>query len=318
MLHTPFAQSRRTEHAHRIMQRHDLYKRGRGFPLSCLSFGEHRKTEYPDFFFCHGCDLLEDAVRIGAKRAHREQKKYWCTAGHTNLLHPTRKKKPYRPNLKAPASTAASIPGGATVAQLHEGSSTTKDDSLFSTTTVLSQISPCKKKQRREPEGSAPVILQNAKMCWHADQEKGTSESSAIAASLVVTPSCSSVGLSHESCLIKEKELMECIDSLKIKNILLEKKIAELDSSIVNLTTQVEILTLQMEGVQFPTSRREACDSTRNTTARPEKHFPDHADNEGSGGRSAPQQGRRHRIQIENDEISEKLALALNDFVNAL
>ncbi len=89
---TSFAQSRRTEQAHRKMQRHDLYKRGRGFPLSCLSFGEHRKTEYPDFFFCHGCDLLEDAVRIGAKRAHREQKKYWCTAGHTNLLHPTTKK----------------------------------------------------------------------------------------------------------------------------------------------------------------------------------------------------------------------------------
>ena len=58
------------------MRRHDLYKPDWSCPVSCLSFGENRKTEYPDVFFCHGCDLLEDAVNNGAKRAHWQQKKY--------------------------------------------------------------------------------------------------------------------------------------------------------------------------------------------------------------------------------------------------
>ena len=58
------------------MRRHDLYKPDWSCPVSCLSFGENWKTEYPDVFFCHGCDLLEDAVNNGAKRAHWQQKKY--------------------------------------------------------------------------------------------------------------------------------------------------------------------------------------------------------------------------------------------------
>ena len=52
--------------AHRMqqMKRADgLYNRGRrSQPVTCLVFGKHRKEEFPDYFFCNGCDLLEDAI----------------------------------------------------------------------------------------------------------------------------------------------------------------------------------------------------------------------------------------------------------------
>jgi hypothetical protein len=73
-----------------------------------------------------------------------------CTAGHSDLLHPTTMQRSYRPNLKMPS--AASIPGAAVTGGEHnQQESRNKDDVLFSTTTVSSaHASPCKKKQHRE------------------------------------------------------------------------------------------------------------------------------------------------------------------------
>jgi hypothetical protein len=85
-----------------IMKRHDLNKRSRSCPVTSLSFGKDRKVEYPDFFFCHGCDQLEDAVLSNIKGACCEMKKYMCTGGHAgDVSHPTTLKKQYRPNLHA-------------------------------------------------------------------------------------------------------------------------------------------------------------------------------------------------------------------------
>ena len=68
--------------------------------MTCLSFGKDRKEEFPDFFFCHGCDGLEDAAlnSINKSKASREMKKYMCTGGDTDLSHPTTLRKQYRPN----------------------------------------------------------------------------------------------------------------------------------------------------------------------------------------------------------------------------
>ena len=67
--------------------------------VTCLAFGENRKARYPGYFFCHGCDLFEDAIRNGNKRAKRTQSKYACTAGHevVDSGHPTTLHQPYRP-----------------------------------------------------------------------------------------------------------------------------------------------------------------------------------------------------------------------------
>ena len=85
-----------------VMKRHDLYKRCRSCSVTCLSFGKDRKEEYPDFFFCHGCDGLEDAVLNSMRnksKASCKMKKYMCTGGHTPLSHPTTLKQQYQPNI---------------------------------------------------------------------------------------------------------------------------------------------------------------------------------------------------------------------------
>jgi hypothetical protein len=69
-------------------------------PVTCLSFGAERKAMYPGYFFCHGCDLWEDAIMSGNGRANRKQKKYRCTGDHTDSSHPTTVKSGYRPNIR--------------------------------------------------------------------------------------------------------------------------------------------------------------------------------------------------------------------------
>jgi hypothetical protein len=56
-----------------------------------LAFGKDRRARYPGYFFCHGCDLFEDAILSGNKRAKRtQQNKYACTGGHkADRDHPT-------------------------------------------------------------------------------------------------------------------------------------------------------------------------------------------------------------------------------------
>ena len=71
-----------------------LYKfprtRGSG-AVTCLAFGKDRKERYPGYFFCNACDLFENAILHGNKRAKRtQQNKYACTGGHTDRDHPTR------------------------------------------------------------------------------------------------------------------------------------------------------------------------------------------------------------------------------------
>jgi hypothetical protein len=75
-----------------LMKAHDLYRRSRRCEITCLSFGADRKREYPDPFFCNGCNLLEDAVLNSGRprRVNRESKKrFKCTGGHTDLANPT-------------------------------------------------------------------------------------------------------------------------------------------------------------------------------------------------------------------------------------
>ena len=65
--------------------------------VTCLSFGAQRKVMYPGYFFCHGCDLWEDAITHRNKRANRNQKRYRCTGGHNDPDHPTTALKEYCP-----------------------------------------------------------------------------------------------------------------------------------------------------------------------------------------------------------------------------
>lgn len=44
-------------------------------PVTCWSFlAQRRKSKYPGYFFCHACDLLEDATISGNKHSNCRQK----------------------------------------------------------------------------------------------------------------------------------------------------------------------------------------------------------------------------------------------------
>jgi hypothetical protein len=82
-----------------MMALDDLYKSPRTrSSITRLSFGRNRKAEFPDYFFCHGCGLWEDAVLTHNKCANRKQKMYMCNGGHVDPTHPTTFNKDYRPN----------------------------------------------------------------------------------------------------------------------------------------------------------------------------------------------------------------------------
>ena len=74
-------------------------------PITCLVFGQDRKVDFPQYFFCHGCDLLEDAVWNGNTHASQKQKRYLCTGGHDNAAHPSTLKPQYCPSALAFASS---------------------------------------------------------------------------------------------------------------------------------------------------------------------------------------------------------------------
>ena len=90
------------------MRPEDLYKapRTRNSAVTCLAFGPNRKEKFPCYFFCHGCDLFEDAILCGNKRAHRKRRHYTCTGGHEgDRTHPTTLRHMYRPNNNKDLST---------------------------------------------------------------------------------------------------------------------------------------------------------------------------------------------------------------------
>ncbi|KAI2505579.1 hypothetical protein MHU86_8821 [Fragilaria crotonensis] len=81
-----------------MMHQNELYESAQTgqSDVTCLSFGPQRKAMYPAYFFCHGCDLFEDAILIGNKRANRVQRRYRCTGGHDDWSHPTTLMQEYR------------------------------------------------------------------------------------------------------------------------------------------------------------------------------------------------------------------------------
>ena len=122
-----------------------------------------------------------------------------------------------------------------------------KDIALFSAPAAASagnptSMSPDKKKQRRGENHEHTPDGWNA-MHHQQDKEEERVES------YCVTPSAQS-NVEHLS-LEKEKELLDVIGSLQIKNMQHEKRIFELDSSHVNLATTAEVLTSQMQQLQF-------------------------------------------------------------------
>jgi hypothetical protein len=63
-------------------------------PLTCLLFGIHRETLYPDYFFCSNCKFFEDRLSSGTVHglSKRNSKRNKCTVNHTDFFFPTQLK----------------------------------------------------------------------------------------------------------------------------------------------------------------------------------------------------------------------------------
>jgi hypothetical protein len=75
--------------------------------ISCLNFGPHRESQYPNHFFCMGCAnwesggggaKTEQAVHM-RKSAKHSLGNNRCTGGHTSAIFPTTMKKEYLPSV---------------------------------------------------------------------------------------------------------------------------------------------------------------------------------------------------------------------------
>ena len=62
-------------------------------PIRCTDFGRDRKEKYPDFFFCHQCDLYETITPDGLHRVNRESTRYKYRGNHKSRMFPTTRKK---------------------------------------------------------------------------------------------------------------------------------------------------------------------------------------------------------------------------------
>ena len=63
--------------------------------IYCVQYGARRREQYPDYYFCHECDLAEEYFcnpkTLGKWPPKWANSKFQCKAKHDNLLHPTDK-----------------------------------------------------------------------------------------------------------------------------------------------------------------------------------------------------------------------------------
>ncbi len=135
------------------MRRNDLYKRGRGYAVTCLTFGKSRKEEFHNHFFCHACDMLEDAIinnTTNRWKPSRQMKKYACTSGHCDGSNPTTLKNQYRPKI-TPQQSRRQIGEDDNKEQEQSYVCTEDDNNRSKKSSTTPRIgSPTKKQRRRQ------------------------------------------------------------------------------------------------------------------------------------------------------------------------
>ncbi len=274
------------------------------------------------------------------KRATRQQKKYDCTGGHSDLVHPTSLKKQYRPkNTK----------------QVGQG----KQDCSF----FYSSVSPCannEKNQSKSPTAS-PIKKKPRKnsVKWsitadtpgeESDEDEGEStgaESELAAPQRLFTSSFGidnnqSLVLGHPpvSSLKDDKEIRSpdsrsctttsymatrppmttCVTpatneklesmrdkyttSLEEKNAWLNQRVIELDRSHVNLVVRTETLTAEIARLKVHSTEID-------------EQYHDADAKESGKWQTDPLKTRKHRIQVENTQFSRELSILNNDFVSS-
>lgn len=247
--------------------------------------------------------------------ANRDQKKYKCTAGHSDWAHPTTMKKGYYQQSAAILSEKKRTNDSKNEAVLC-------DTALSPTPRHLK--SPRKKKRRRrgkidtfegvfgDEEGreeqdntvSTPTTKNEA---W-ANTELG-----------VVTPAPNKELSFAEPCCLslakeRESELLKCIVALEKENAYLKKHVMDLNSNEESLMSKVDTLTLETKQLRFEnlTLEMKQVRFDKNTTATAAGH-----DKGFETCRSADDENRKDRVQFENASFSREVAVCIESFVTS-
>ena len=315
-----------------MRRHHDLYKCSRGGEITCLSFPEH--------FFCHGCDVVEDIVKssIGTARRppNRSAKRFRCTGGHDDLAYPTTLKKGYRPK---PAEKAGNVQ-----------SSSSAD--CTSTTTTSSVTTDVKNVKNDDAHGgfddsgeSFSKILHDAGMimtptaasdrdlllCDPQNLFTSRSTTSSTIPEYNATPSASvhsgssitpsTAGVTTASSISSgQRECRGCAtgvqqqEKLKDQITVLARRRLELERKNISLETKI----LQLLKVQ----ERSAAAERKTNVAEPapaseeSKEQPGTNDVATAVNHRARWKERRHCLPGENAEASHKLSILIQDFIS--
>ena len=311
------------------MQRHELYKRSRSCEITCLSFGANRKDDFPDHFFCHGCDLLEDAVLNSRRRrrpSRERSKRFRCTGGHADLAHPTSLKRTYRPSHPLPLSSQKT-----TTAALATNSRRKNDMPVAE-----------EEKLAFGMIDNRSALSDDARRTTMSSTNKADSDASDFDAlgtfsddysALIVTPtaicdprrlftnstdprkrlSSTSVAVGDVSAISGGSSTSH---SLGVEVTLLRRRLLELDKRNLNLQQTVLSLTKQIAALsethlQQPAvalERQEEKMATRDDDEGEDQHH------DGDNGLNEAAMTQRCRVSTENADHSQKLSSIIKDF----
>jgi hypothetical protein len=320
----------------------DLYKspRTRNSGVTCLAFGENRKDLYPDYFFCHGCDMFEDAIRNGNKRAKRTQSRYACTAGHEfdgDSHNPTTLRKQYRPgndNKKNAVRQSEkqevvthmtdTLDDGATTEtwQLREEDNTMPARAVSSPQVVRS---PVKKKIRRTRRWRSPNNKQEEQETRAGVVRRPSGDShdticdneNAMNARFVTALSFLDAAGTSDN---EDEESMDYVSNLEKKNAILTERVYEVErtSSLQIAALKAEIVELNMRlatDEDSTTSSALLYTTTTATTGVVENDEDDVMEREINNNHTSENNyQRKQRIKMEDIEVSQVLSGIILDF----
>lgn len=321
------------------MRPHELYKRSRSCEVTCLSFGANRKEEFPDHFFCHACDLLEDAVLSAKRRCNRNQTKYRCKGGHTNLAQPTTLKKNYRAS-NAPRSEMIGLvtsdsPRSNFVAGVGEDKTMTAEDSSTSSTEsvrrkddnsgdwrelLLSNVTHTTDLITPAHEQAASFLCDPRRLFSTDDVSQATSAyTPATVGTRMYAEEVTGVPLTCVTASSISSANSRRYAELEVHTSLLQRRCMELHDKNVTLQMTVQTLSTQIAQLQQMQQCQEGQEEEQIISIRSEADdtftHQEVGDDEEASAAAGKRIKQRHRVSNENSKLSQKFSILISDFM---
>lgn len=283
------------------MQQHELYKRSRSCAITCLWFGANRKDDFPEHFFCHGCDLLEDAVLNSTRRRRQcreSNKRFKCTGGHTDLAKPTSLKRMYRPSHPLPSIVK-------TPDTRRTNDQSVAEEKLMMTGMIDESIVLSGDDDSVLLATPATAICDPRRLFTNSTDagKRILSTSAALgAASAISTESSTSHGHAEAEISLLQRRIVELDESNR-----------NLQRAVLSLTKQIAVLSeTHLQGQQAVVEQDEKMPTATNGNDN-DVDEDQHVVEDGNLNKDAAI-SHRCRVSIKNAELSHKLSILIEEF----